>query len=209
MIMDHGVQQEFDNNRRARRASFASRYIPQNATQRPHPDGLGIVYLYSTSKGLPAAVAYAGKQSKAAWHYSFQCDPAREQRIQEWFRSLESWRQAKAERATERTLPHSLNAGDIISNSWGYDQTNVDWYQVTRTSANFVWLRAIGSDVTETGFMCGNSSPRRDCFLEESPEEQHRVNVYLENGQRSQSVNFKYGSGHKWTGGSERASWYA
>ena len=33
--------------------------------------------------------------------------------------------------------------GDLLYCSWGYDQTNVDWYQVLRVSKAFVWLRRI------------------------------------------------------------------
>ncbi len=38
--------------------------------------------------------------------------------------------------------------GTIFVATWGYDQTNVDYYEVTRATAKTVWLRAIASKVT-------------------------------------------------------------
>lgn len=34
--------------------------------------------------------------------------------------------------------------GAILVSTWGYDQTNVDFYQVTRTSPHSIWARPIG-----------------------------------------------------------------
>jgi hypothetical protein len=56
--------------------------------------------------------------------------------------------------------PYTLKVGDIITNSWGYDQTNVDCYRIARTTAHFVWLKPIAAHVEENGFMSGPSVPR-------------------------------------------------
>lgn len=41
--------------------------------------------------------------------------------------------------------------GAILVSTWGYDQTNVDFYQVTRTSDHSIWARPIGQvTITET-----------------------------------------------------------
>jgi hypothetical protein len=41
----------------------------------------------------------------------------------------------------------SVPVGTIFYTSWGYDQTNVEWFQVTRISSSglSVWLRPIAS----------------------------------------------------------------
>jgi hypothetical protein len=53
-----------------------------------------------------------------------------------------------------------MKKGDILAYTWGYGQTNVDFYQVTRATAKSAWIRHIKQDTVETGFMCGHTSPR-------------------------------------------------
>ena len=42
----------------------------------------------------------------------------------------------------------NLKVGDILTSSWGYDQTNVDFYQVVKLSKCFVELMPIEGKVT-------------------------------------------------------------
>lgn len=37
--------------------------------------------------------------------------------------------------------------GDILVDSWGYDQTNIDYYQVTKVSASMLTIRRIAARV--------------------------------------------------------------
>ena len=39
--------------------------------------------------------------------------------------------------------------GTIFKSSWGYDQTNIDFYQVVKTSAKSVWLVKVGQEISE------------------------------------------------------------
>lgn len=50
-------------------------------------------------------------------------------------------------KATTMTIqPETLPAvGDILVSSWGYDQTNIDYYQVTRVSPAMITMRPIAS----------------------------------------------------------------
>lgn len=58
-----------------------------------------------------------------------------------------------AYRAKSRA-PHSLKIGDILYASWGYDQTNVDYYKVTRTTKHTVDLITIGKKRSASGDRC-------------------------------------------------------
>ena len=49
----------------------------------------------------------------------------------------------------------AFQIGDIFYTSWGYDQRNVDFFEVVRTTAKTVWLQPINKDSTST-----NSSMR-------------------------------------------------
>ena len=50
------------------------------------------------------------------------------------------------ESETTMTTP-TIKAGDILNSSWGYDQTNVDFYQVTRVtpSGKTVYVQKVGT----------------------------------------------------------------
>ena len=37
-----------------------------------------------------------------------------------------------------------IKVGDVWSSSWGYDQTNVDFYKVIKKTNKMIWLRKIG-----------------------------------------------------------------
>jgi hypothetical protein len=56
--------------------------------------------------------------------------------------------------------------GDIFDCSWGYDQTNIDYYQVVRMSKSgtTVWLRRLCTAVTETSAQANKVAPLPDTF---------------------------------------------
>lgn len=57
-------------------------------------------------------------------------------------------------------LPHvadKIEPGAILFSSWGYDQTNVDFYMVTRVTKSSAWIVPMSAPVVEqTGFMSEN-----------------------------------------------------
>ena len=48
----------------------------------------------------------------------------------------------------------SLRVGDILYSSWGWEQTNIDFYQVIAIRGSAVDLRQLDQRTTEDGFMC-------------------------------------------------------
>ena len=42
-----------------------------------------------------------------------------------------------------------IKEGSIFYSSWGYDQTNIDFYQVVKATAKTVWLRKLNAKVEE------------------------------------------------------------
>ena len=93
-----------------------------------------VAYVYQTVDGKPAAAAFAGRRTKPDWRYYFvgpEAASTREKRICTYFESARSLQAIKAERQAQKAAPHNLQPGAIFYASWGYDQTNVDFYQVT------------------------------------------------------------------------------
>ena len=59
-----------------------------------------------------------------------------------------------------------VHVGDIFFDIWGYEQTNVDFYQVVGLKGRHTAvIRRIGGTHEYDGDMCGHTSPRRDCFI--------------------------------------------
>ena len=50
-------------------------------------------------------------------------------------------------RQAEIVSPSPVIVGDIFYSSWGYDQTNVDFYQVTKTSSAMISIRQIDKKI--------------------------------------------------------------
>ena len=62
---------------------------------------------------------------------------------------------------------HNYKVGDIIYNTWGYEQTNVDFYQVVAVTKSTIKIRNIGKDKTfDRGFNDrGSAIPVKDHFI--------------------------------------------
>ena len=52
-----------------------------------------------------------------------------------------------------------VNVGDIFVCSWGYDQTNIDYYKVLEVKNKSVVIAGIGQNRTYTGHMQGECTP--------------------------------------------------
>jgi hypothetical protein len=77
---------------------------------------------------------------------------------------IEARQQAKqqhdAERRAKLAQPHGLTVGAVLVSSWGYDQTNVDFYEVTKViGARTVEVREIAAEAVHTGDMTGRCVP--------------------------------------------------
>jgi hypothetical protein len=98
---------------------------------------------------------------------------------------------------------HPLKLGDILVSSWGYDQTNVDFYQVVKISKSSVSIRQIKATVTpsESIAMTGASVPVVGEFQSEPftkrPNEHGRVRIS------------SFETAFPWDGKPRYTSWYA
>ena len=93
----------------------------------------------------------------------------------------------------------SLHAGDILYSSWGWEQTNIDFYQVIAIRGSAVDLRQLDQRTTEDGYMCGTTVPLPDVF--KGKTHTHRLS---KNYIRIDSCRTAW----KWDGQPLRCSWY-
>jgi hypothetical protein len=61
---------------------------------------------------------------------------------------------------------HTIVVGDLFVSSWGYDQTNIDFYQVVgvNPSGKTIKIQKISSKVIEDGVMAGKATPVMNTF---------------------------------------------
>jgi len=61
--------------------------------------------------------------------------------------------------------------GKVFYTSWGYDQTNVEFYQVVGLKGKkTVILKELDCNYISTGDMQGKVTPKLDCFLNDKEE---------------------------------------
>ena len=174
-------------------------YIPKGYTEIKDAQSEAVAYV-STS-GKPCAMGFGGKRAKPDYNYIFRSEAARDEHVQKHFSAQRERAVYKEEQRAARNQATTLRVGDILVNSWGYDQTNVDFYQVVevKPSGKSVVIRSISSEIVETGFMCGERTPILDSF--------HGDEIIKRS--TSDYVSFDYGSGNKWNGKPQYVSWYA
>jgi hypothetical protein len=180
-------------------------YLPKNNPTLKLVDSQGtdaVVYTYEHN-GKLLAIAFHGKSNSPDWHYNFGKEEGRQARIQSFIDGRKRHAEYRAERKAERQKPHTLAVGDIMVSSWGYEQTNVDFYQVIRViGKNTVEIREIKQTYRETGSMCGYVKPIKDAFVEKAELMIKRVN---ENAVRMNSFSHAI----KWDGSEKYTSSYA
>ena len=92
----------------------------------------------------------------------------------------------------------------IVYNSWGYGQTNIDWYQVVKVTPKGVSLRKIKGEIKSKPMdMSGTTTPLKDQF-----DGEEIMQKKIRFGQWGASMSFKYGCGVFWSGEPVGVSWY-
>lgn len=153
-----------------------------------------------------SAKGFSGKKAKSDFYFTFKTLEQMQAHVRNYFETAEKVIAAKAERKATRVSVNAADfykVGDIVSASWGYDQTNVDFFKVTAVLGKSVRIVEVASTVKETGFMCGVTSPDPTVEVENSWNGLHRVQT---NGS-IRLDSFAYAS--KWNGKEKACSWYA
>lgn len=170
-------------------AAYRRRLVPAIHAQHVKcKTGDAEAYIWTDDQQRPRAIAWIGRSmhpySGAAHQggaYWFKTTEKRAAWIAQCFSAATSQaeRTAKnrAEKAAQRAKPHDLQVGDVLRSSWGYDQTNIDYYQVTALiGTTMVEYREIGAQSEATGHMTGNSVPAPGAFV--GPVKRARVSDY-------------------------------
>jgi hypothetical protein len=97
---------------------------------------------------------------------------------------------------------HSIKLGDILYSTWGYDQTNVSFFEVVKVTRSTVSIRELKASISENGFMSGVSVPCKNNY--------HSNEILVRRVRSSGSVRvWSFATAFLWDGDPVRCSWYA
>ena len=161
--------------------------------QNPEHNGLEV---YTHSK--PGAdIIQALKDAFFRWHNKKKCwfarDSERNRKLLSELFSTE-FSLAAPPIATIKTITNKfgVKAGDIFNASWGYDQTNEDFFQVVAlVGTAFVRIKEIATKQTRTeSSMSGYVVPLKDCFTDRGIFIKDNINGDLKKVQASGSGSY-------------------
>ena len=125
---------------------FYMNQIPFEARIIEREGGVGWEY---EKEGVPCAMLFRGKAQKpTAWH-RFQTEERRTAFIEKFFQEIQQnieWKRKRKEEAA-KSLEEAyggLEVGAIFYSSWGYEQTNINFYQVVGIKGKNLTIQEIG-----------------------------------------------------------------
>lgn len=124
---------------------------------------------------------------------------------------------AVADKGPAPHIAERIEPGAILYSSWGYDQTNVDYYLVTRTTWASCWIVPMSHvECPSAGYspMSGHTTPLEaitsDRWGEPIVPKMHRIRRYGYGERTEEAVTLtSYSSARLWDGWALYASHYA
>lgn len=100
---------------------------------------------------------------------------------------------------------NNVKIGDMFYSMWGYEQTNVDFYEVVKVTAKFVTLREVNTVKTENKMFTGHAAPIPGSYRN---DETIRRKV-LDYGREPLVSITSYANAYLWDGKAKQFSTYA
>lgn len=156
----------------------------------------GVRYAVETVAGRTILALWVGKGTATSEYCIVKTEERAAEVVKSYIERVAATARAKAERrasakVAKATVAKTVTVGTIFCYSWGYEQTNIDYYEVVRVSptGGTVWVREIASKVIEqTSWASARVAPCPGQFVEKAPEIKKVVGQY--------GISFAHGSGH-------------
>lgn len=135
-----------------------------------HESGL-YIFEGMTEKGYYWLMMFNPKAEKPFCNVCFKTNEDREtyklKQIKLYHELLELRAKQKAARKVTPEKLATLKIGDIFNWTWGYEQTNQNYYQLVEIKGQYGIFREIAQEREETGWLQGNCRPLKDKFISE------------------------------------------
>lgn len=126
-------------------------HLPKHLREHPGetPEGTDLSIYTWDEAGRYYLIIFAGKANKPyVGPYVYKNPGDRQRRIDETVKSRRAVIEMKQKQMQERRdFVHNIQKGEIFSTSWGYDQTNVDFYEVVEVKGKMVVVREVASKI--------------------------------------------------------------
>lgn len=136
--------------------------------------------------------------------YYFNTEEKRSEYIKNKIERINKYKKEEEERKNkkieaQKSFKNPYQIGEIFYDSWGYEQTNIDFYQIIGIKNKSVIFQKIAQNVVPNseGFMSEYVTPAIDTFIGEEFTKQVKLNVNYD-GKQSYYCGFtKYDMGEK------------
>lgn len=148
-------------------------YIPQSAIKVSDKRSDAVAYLYATPRGEPCMMVFYGRQSKPVARFKYLSEAKRADAVAAYFKRRQEVAGWKADRrAAKAAQVRKVEVGGLYYTSWGYDQTNIDFYEVVElVGQKSALVRRVACVDTSTGnepWMTGKSIPAAGQYMGEA-----------------------------------------
>lgn len=112
-------------------------------------DCSAVAYLVDHGPGRFSVKLFVGKRAKPEGYYRFGTAAGREKYVRDFFARIGRNEAFRKDSAAGKRQPHKWEVGAVFRTCWGYDQTNVEFFEVVRIVGPYsVELREVaGVDV--------------------------------------------------------------
>lgn len=111
----------------------------------------GEVVCYQNN-GKFISVGFEGRRSRSNYAFSFSNEIAREHHQGEWIANqIRKGQERERKRQEKKALDvrEEVKIGDIFYHSYGYEQTNVNFYKVARVTSKTIFCEELSSEYVE------------------------------------------------------------
>jgi hypothetical protein len=179
------------------------RYIPTGYVPLVIENPADVVVYTNNDNGKFSAICFAGKAVNPTWYYLFRSEEAMLAQVSKTVNNRIARAAEVAKYKAERLAPTNLKEGDILYCSWGYDQTQVDFYKVKEVVGNnrikivpmtaIVAKQSTGADYMVAGEEKGTPMLKVANGRQNSVKITSYSNAYLWDGQPKYETAFGYG----------------
>lgn len=154
-------------------------------------------------------MVFKGRAKKPLHYYNFRNNSSLEAFVDKMKQGADKREEmALADKKAIAEFELNINVGDVYVSSWGYDQTNVDFYKVTAVKGKKITFQQIGfySEENSEYYMSDRVLPNLDKNIGEEFNKIAKVCSCYGKAYLSLRLN-SYSSLSKWDGKSEHRSW--
>lgn len=127
------------------------RFIPDNATEERHDDLDMVFYVYQNEANINVLICYEGRRIKPTFSYRFifeaKLNSYKKTRILKRRTEIAKKQERQQE---QRQFKTALKVGSVLTCSWGYEQTNVEfWKVIEKKSDKTVVIRELAGRLAD------------------------------------------------------------